>query len=272
MRHPSASALRLLAPWRRLASPAVMGLEHIPHERPLLFVGNHTLYGLLDAPLMIAELYERRRIFLRALGDHVHFKVPLWGALLSRFGVVDGTPERCAELMRAGAAILVFPGGAREVAKRKGERHQLIWKERLGFVRLAVAHGCTIVPFASIGVEDSLDIVLDADELLASPLGRLLGRLPLRTDAIFPLVRGIGPTPLPRPERIYFSFAPPIATVGRDGSTAGLRALRDEVRAAVEGEIARLERARARDPDRPLGRRLGKLLRGRLARSPSRPA
>src|SRR5258706_9350655 len=191
----SASALRLLEPWRKLASPAVLGLEHVPDERPLLFVGNHTLYGLLDAPLLISELYERKRLFLRALGDHAHFKIPVWGALLKRFGVVDGTPERCAALMRAGEAVLVFPGGAREVAKRKGERHRLIWKERLGFVRLAVAHACTIVPFASIRGEDAVDIVLDADQPLAPPLGRLLAPPPLRPHGGVPPGAGHGPTP-----------------------------------------------------------------------------
>ena len=37
--------------------------------------------------------------------------------------------------MERGEAILVFPGGGREVMKRKDEDYVLIWKERLGFVR-----------------------------------------------------------------------------------------------------------------------------------------
>jgi hypothetical protein len=34
--------------------------------------------------------------------------------------------------------VLVYPGGGREVAKRKGEKYQLLWKERVGFARLAI--------------------------------------------------------------------------------------------------------------------------------------
>jgi hypothetical protein len=37
--------------------------------------------------------------------------------------------------------VLVFPGGGREVTKRKGEAHKVIWKERTGFARMAIEHG-----------------------------------------------------------------------------------------------------------------------------------
>ena len=62
----------------------------------------------------------------------------------------------------------------------------------------------------SLGAEECYDIVVDSDELLATPLGRLLSRIAPRTDEIPPLVRGIGP--LPRPERFYFHFGRPIDT------------------------------------------------------------
>ena len=65
--------------------------------------------------------------------------------------------------MKAGENILLFPGGAREVAKRKGEAYQLVWKKRLGFVRLAVEHSYRILPFASVGQEDAFSIILDAN-------------------------------------------------------------------------------------------------------------
>ena len=74
---------------------------------------------------------------------------------------MEGTPENCAQLMRQGESILVFPGGSREVFKRKGEQYRLMWKERLGFARLAMAYRCTIVPFAAVGADDCYDIVFD---------------------------------------------------------------------------------------------------------------
>jgi 1-acyl-sn-glycerol-3-phosphate acyltransferase len=250
-------ALALLEPWRRLVSPVFVGIERIPADRrPLLFVGNHTLLGLLDTPLLLAEVYRRTGIFLRALGDHAHFKVPVWRDFLAGAGVVDGTRENCDRLMAAGEAILVFPGGGREVAKRKGEKYRLLWKERLGFARMALRHGCTVVPFAAVGVEDALDIVVDFDDVAASPLGPLLRRLKLRPDVVMPLVKGVGPTPLPRPERLYFHFGDAIAVEKSVDGDDAARALRDRVKAAIEAGIAELLALQAKDPGRTLAGRL----------------
>lgn len=255
-------ALAALRPFQALTDPHVQGAENIPESRPLLFVGNHSLYGAIDPPLLFAELYARKGIVLRSLGDHLHFQIPGWRALLHACGAVDGTPETCAALMAAGESVLVFPGGGREVAKRKGEEYRLIWKERLGFVRLAAAHGCTIVPFACVGVEDAFKVVLDADEVLdstlAAPLARALERLNVRREVLLPLVRPR------RPQRIYFGFSEAISTEGTaPGDDDALRALRDRVRSAVAGEIASLRAFQAADPRRSLVARLAEALASR---------
>jgi hypothetical protein len=57
------------------------------------------------------------------------------------------------------------------VAKRKGEKYKLMWKEDAEFVRLAMRFKCTIVPFASVGTEDAFDIAMDSEEIMASPMG-----------------------------------------------------------------------------------------------------
>jgi 1-acyl-sn-glycerol-3-phosphate acyltransferase len=90
-----AAARVLLEPWRLLTSPAFHGVEQIPTDRPFLLVGNHTLMGVLDVPLMLLGLYERCGVMVRPLGDHVHFQVPLWREVLLRFGTVDA-PARTA--------------------------------------------------------------------------------------------------------------------------------------------------------------------------------
>lgn len=247
--------------FRALHGPVFVGREHLPApgEGPTLFVGNHTLYGVVDAPVMFLELWFQEGIFLRALGDHTHFKIPGWRDVLTRYGVVDGTREHCAALMQAGEHILVFPGGGREVSKRKGERYELIWKERLGFARMAVEQGCTLQPFSAVGAEEALDILVDADEIMASPLGPWLRIAGVRPDVVLPIVKGIGPTPIPRPERLYFEFHEPISTEGLAGQHEDvevLRALRDEVRASVEAGIERLRERQKRDPKRSWRQRL----------------
>lgn len=244
----------MLEPVRRLANPHFEGFEHVPDHQRVLFIGNHTLYGVLDAPLLAVEIHKQRGLWLRALGDHLHFKVPVWREFLTTFGVASGTRAHCRELMGQGEPLLVFPGGGREVAKRKGELYQLVWKERMGFARMAVEFGYTIVPFAMVGVEDAYDIVLDADELLRAPVvGPAIEALGVRTDVIMPLATGVGPTLIPRPVRQYFCIGEPIETASLAGlhdDDAACWALREQVREAVEAGIARLKARQAEDPQR----------------------
>ena len=258
-----AAAGVLLEPWRLLTSPRFYGVDRVPTDRPFLLVGNHTLMGVLDVPLMLLGLYERTGVIVRSLGDHVHFQVPLWRDLLTRCGAVDGTRENCEALMRTGESILVFPGGAREVFKHKGEQYHLIWKSRTGFASLAIKHGYPIVPFAAVGAEECYDILVDGDELRHSPLGPVLEWLTPRPDELPPVVAGIGP--LPRPQRFYFRFEAPIETrrwAGRGGDQAACLELRAEVARAIEHGIQLLRRTRRRDPEAALAVRLARELAG----------
>ena len=148
-----------------------------------------------------------------------------------------------------------LPGGAREVFKQRGEQYTLLWGERMGFARLAIECGYPIIPFSAVGADDAWDILLDAEDILASPLGPLVARLAPRRDVIPPVVRGVGLTPVPRVERLYFHFAEPIETrylVGRERDPAICFGLRERVRRSIEEGITKLLLDRARDPDRAL--------------------
>ena len=249
-----APAVKALEPLSRVINPKLYGIENVP-KRGALLVGNHTLYGVFDVLLWTAELIERG-IMVRGLGEHVLFRVPGSGEILKKFGIVPGTRPNTRELMRRGDLILVFPGGAREVAKRKGERYQLIWKKRLGFAKMAIEGRYPIVPFASLGIEDALDIVLDTDNPLMAPLRKLCEKL-LNVEPL-PIVRGIGLTPVPRPERLYFWFGEPISTLEYGGvaDEYNARELRSRTAASIEGGLDFLFDEREKDPDRSLLKRL----------------
>ncbi|OMC57050.1 hypothetical protein A5747_04420 [Mycobacterium sp. IS-836] len=249
-----APVVKALAPLRRVIKPKVYGIEHVP-KRGALLVGNHTLYGVFDLLLWTAELIERG-IMVRGLGEHVLFRVPGSGELLKACGIVPGTRANMRELMRRRDLILVFPGGAREVAKRKGERYQLIWKNRLGFAKMAIEGRYPIVPFASLGIEDALDIILDNDHPLMAPLRKLCEKL-LNVEPL-PIVRGIGLTPVPRPERLYFWFGEPISTREYDGvaNEDNAQDLRARTAASIEGGLDFLFAEREEDPERSLLKRL----------------
>ena len=237
--------------------PCFVGLENVDLSKPALWVGNHTLYGLQDVPLLMQRL-RQEGVMLRGLGDRGHFKVPLWGKALVRAGMVMASPQQCAELMARGEHILVFPGGGREVMRRKGEAYRLIWKQRTGFARMAIEHGYDILPFAALGADETLDILCDADDIMASRPWRYLSqRWPLAAmtrngDMIPPLVKGLGPTLLPRPQRLYFGFGARIAPPRLAGSASEeiLWALRQRVAASIEAQMELLQRVRAEDQPR----------------------
>lgn len=63
-------------------------MDNIPRdERPILFVGNHTIYGLFDMPLMIYEVRKQTGLALRGLAHPLHY-MSAFGDLLSRYGAV----------------------------------------------------------------------------------------------------------------------------------------------------------------------------------------
>jgi 1-acyl-sn-glycerol-3-phosphate acyltransferase len=230
-------------------APECLHLERVDRRRPTLFVGNHSLYGVLDVLLFADGLYRERGVVLRSLADRNHFKVPVWRDFVAQTGAVLGTRANCAALMRRGEHILVFPGGAREVFKHKGEAYQLIWKERFGFVQLAIEHGYTITPYATAGAEEAFDVLLDSADYMNTPLGRYLKRTGIADrylrggDEFPPLVRGLGLTTVPRPEKLYFSVGRSIDTAryrGQEGNPEVLRRVRNRVGRSLEQLIADL--------------------------------
>jgi 1-acyl-sn-glycerol-3-phosphate acyltransferase len=245
----------LLEPFRRITQPKFYGIENLPDDGSLL-VGNHTIYGFLDLPFMMAEVWKRRRIAIRGLGEHAHYAVPVWRDLLGACGMVRGTRDNVRALMRDHQTILVYPGGAREVNKRRGQQYQLLWGERMGFARLAIEQGYPIVPVAAVGADDMLDVTVDQNTpvygQLAAAYEKVMG---FPTP---PVVHGVGLTAIPRPERLYFWFGEPVDTTSfadHNDDTAA-RTIRDETKQAVLAGIQFLRDERDKDPDRDLARRL----------------
>jgi len=248
-------AWRSLAPLRRLVRPVFVGDEHIPAQRPLLFVGNHTLAGVVDVPQLFFHLQQQHGIIPRSLGEKAHWKIPGWRRLIERFGAVDGSRENADAAMRAGECVLVFPGGAREAFKRGDQRYQLLWGKRLGFARLALRHGALIVPFAAVGADDVWEVLADQDQVLASPLGEVARALGVRKDVVPPVLVGQGPLGLPAIRRQYFAFMPPVVTAdwqGREDDEAAWE-VRRQVEAGVEQGIERLLALRQEDPEAEAG-------------------
>ena len=191
-------------------TPTFIGAEQLDASQPAMYVGNHSMYGVLDSPMLIDYLYNEHQVAVVSIADHSHFYLPLWRSVVKKFGAVDGVPAYVREAMQQGYSILVFPGGGREVLKREGEQYQLIWKQRYGFLKLAQEFGYDIVPFAALGGDEVFDIGFDANKVVQHQYFQKLLQVPqlsrlLRKGEVIPsLPKHFIPKRLP----FYFKFMP----------------------------------------------------------------
>lgn len=225
--------MAVLRPLELVLRPDVQRVDRIPIERPLMFVGNHQLLAL-DSIFLISALWRSRQIHLRGLGDDFLFRFQPIRFLVESLGGQPASREACERLMGEGACLLVYPGGAREAAKAQGETFSLDWWDRLGFARMALAYGCTVVPVAATGIDSSLHILMGGAELVPPPLRGLLERLRVREDLLPPL---FVPTGAPQ---LAFRFGPPISMdhFGLRNDETTQRRLRAEVAASIEHELS----------------------------------
>lgn len=191
-------------------TPTFIGAEQLDASQPAMYVGNHSMYGVLDSPMLIDYLYNEHQVAVVSIADHSHFYLPLWRSVVKKFGAVDGVPAYVREAMQQGYSILVFPGGGREVLKREGEQYQLIWKQRYGFLKLAQEFGYDIVPFAALGGDEVFDNGFDANKVVQHQYFQKLLQVPqlnrlLRKGEVIPsLPKHLIPKRLP----FYFKFMP----------------------------------------------------------------
>lgn len=255
-----------IAPFKFYFAPQFYGLNELDVSRPALYVSNHTILGVFDGYPFGIELFLRKGVLLRALGDSNHWRIPVWKDIIEkRLGAVEASRENCRALMKRGDSIVVFPGGTREVCKKKGEQYILKWNDRRGFVRMAMEFGYDIIPVAAVGAEETYTIIRDANDILNSPFGKFLKLIGVAEkyfkngELMPPVVRGIGNTIFPRPAKLYFSF-------GKRISTARYKKLFDDAQAqekmklkvekALLAEFEKLFKIRDTDTDRSKWRRL----------------
>ena len=263
-----------LGQMRRLFSPAffstdaggnlVPGLEQLPPTAegapPLLLLGNHQLFGF-DGPMILEELLRERGVALTALvypplldaeSPLAPLPYPLPGTAdtFARFGAVPASGRALFKSLSRGEHTLLFPGGGREVFKRKGEAYRLFWPDRPDVIRLAARLNATLLPFAGLGGDDSFEISLDSDELLSAPIvGPFFRERVAKLPSLVPDDVFVPPVGTILPARYYFAFGAPLPTENIDpADDAAVEATYAELRARVLGGIERLRELRERDP------------------------
>src|SRR5688572_9920673 len=209
------------------------GIENVPQGAAIL-VGNHGLLGY-ESPFFferVAALAHRVPI---GLADRWFFRVPGLRDLVVRLGATYGSATNGLAALRRGELVICYPGGAREVFKTEEEKYRCLWERSVGYVRLAIATGAPILPFAAAGVDDTFDVIGHV---------RGSGKFLMGSKRYdLPVVWGLGP--LPRPVPFWFEIGSPIEPP-RGVRTTDLDVVLDVHHRAWAGTQSMIDRLQAR--------------------------
>jgi 1-acyl-sn-glycerol-3-phosphate acyltransferase len=149
----------------------VRGLGNVPEEGPVLLVGNHSGGNLTPDTgvftLAFSTYFGVERVF-HQLAHNLVLSLPGL-SFLRKYGTVAASQENARKALRAGAAVLVYPGGDYEVHRPSWQGSRVDFGGRKGFLRLALEEGVPIVPVVSIGGQETA-LFLSRGERLAKLL------------------------------------------------------------------------------------------------------
>ncbi|KAK9678110.1 hypothetical protein RND81_11G188600 [Saponaria officinalis] len=228
-----------------VSNELIVGLEGIPSEGPVLFVGYQSLLGFEVGPLVLRILSEKN-ILVCGIAHPMLF-----------FGEGEGLlPDVSTfDLLRSIGAV-------------PGEEYQLFWPERSEFVRMAARFGAKIVPFGVVGEGDIAKVVVDYNDLQRIPyfkekMEELTSEaVKLKTDSSGEVANQQAHFPgiLPQvPGRLYYLFGKPIETKEREHELKDRQKAQEvymEVKSEVEKCLAYLLEKRETDPYRTIMSRL----------------
>ena len=197
------------------------GWEHIPNTGKVLLIGSHN--GGLAAPDTLMMTYDWFRQFGTDRLAYALMEPKIWQVLpgLARLATQVGTIQAHRSLARAalrrGAALLIYPGGAKDVFRPHSLRHKIYFHGHKGFIKLALLEQVPIVPFISHGAHSTLIVLADL-----YPQLQQLHRLGMPwlwgiDPGVFPIYLGlpwgiaVGPLPnIPLPIPLHTRVCPPI--------------------------------------------------------------
>lgn len=130
----------------------VIGMENLPKEGPALIVFYHGAIPI-DIYYLIARVCLQRDRLIYSVGDRFLFKLPGWGLISEVFKVSPGTVQSCANILKEGNMLTISPGGVYE-AQFGNHYYELLWRNRIGFAKVALEAKVPIIPLFTENVRE----------------------------------------------------------------------------------------------------------------------
>ena len=198
------------------------GWEYIPKTGKVLLIGSHN--GGLAAPDTVMMTYDWFRQFGTKRLAYALMEPKIWqflpglARLATQVGTIQPHPDMVRAALRKDAAVLIYPGGAKDVFRPYSMRNKIYFHGHKGFIKLALQEEVPIIPFISYGAHSTLIVLADIYPQLKQLHNKLglpwLGGI---DPGVFPIYLGlpwgigIGPLPnIPLPIKLHTRVCPKI--------------------------------------------------------------
>jgi 1-acyl-sn-glycerol-3-phosphate acyltransferase len=141
------------------------GWEQIPKTGKVLLIGSHN--GGLAAPDTVMMTYDWFRQFGTERLAYALMEPKIWqflpglARLATQVGTIQPHPDLARAALRRDAAVLIYPGGAKDVFRPYSLRHKIYFHGHKGFIKLALQEEVPIIPFISHGAHSTLIVLAD---------------------------------------------------------------------------------------------------------------
>lgn len=197
------------------------GWEHIPKTGKMLLIGSHN--GGLAAPDTMMMTYDWFRQFGTDRLAYAVMEPKVWQALpgvarlAAQVGAIQPHPDVVRAALRRDAAVLIYPGGSKDVFRPHSLRNKIYFHGHKGFIKLALQEEAPIIPFISHGAHSTLIVLADIYPQLQQLHKWGMPWLAGFDPGVFPIYLGlpwgigVGPLPnIPLPVPIHTRVCPPI--------------------------------------------------------------
>ena len=197
------------------------GWENIPPTGRALLIGSHN--GGLATPDTVMMTYDwfrqcgTERLAYAVMEPRIWHFLPGLARLAVQVGTIQPRPNLIRTALNRDAAVLIYPGGAKDVFRPYSLRNRIYFHGHRGFIKLALQEEAPIIPFISHGAHSTLIVLTDIYPQMKQLHRWGLPWLGGMDPGVFPIYLGlpwgisIGPLPnIPLPIQLHTRVCPPI--------------------------------------------------------------